>query len=220
MASFYDVDTQELIEQVSVELKKIVIIKPPVWSWFVKTGASRERPPARDDWWHIRSASVLRYVAMKGPIGVQKLRVKYGGKKNRGYKKEHFFKSSGNILRKILQQLEKSELIKQDTRGTHKGRVITAKGKSLLDKTASKIAKSAKIADNTQQQKPKEVKSEPVKEHKKPQEKIKAKEQATAEEEHPEKVKSKEQATAEEKPQEKIKVKEQATIEEKQKEDM
>ena len=41
-----------------------------------------------------------------GPIGVSKLRTKYGGKKNRGHKPEHFYKGSGSVARKVLQQFE------------------------------------------------------------------------------------------------------------------
>ena len=135
----YDMDAQELIEKAAEELKKIPEIKPPVWAAFVKTGMHKERPPVENDWWYMRAASVLRTVYRLGPVGVEKLRDKYGGKKNRGVKKEHFFKGSGNILRKALQQLEKAGLVKFAERGANKGRVITPKGKSFLDKIAAQI---------------------------------------------------------------------------------
>ena len=139
MAIMYDVDSQELILKTAEELKKIAEIKPPVWATFVKTGMHKQRPPVDSNWWYIRAASVLRTVYRLGPVGVSKLRTKYGGKKNRGTKKEHFFKGSGNILRKVLQQLEKAGLVKFVEKGTHKGRIITPKGKSFLDKIASQI---------------------------------------------------------------------------------
>jgi small subunit ribosomal protein S19e len=97
--------------------------------------------PDSRDWWYFRSAAVLRSVAKLGPIGTEKLRTKYGGKKDRGHKPEHVYKASGSILRKILQQLEKSELIKQTDKGTRKGRILTPKGTSFLDKIAVQIAK-------------------------------------------------------------------------------
>ena len=75
-----------------------------------------------------------------GPIGVSKLRSHYGGKKNRGYKPEHFYKGSGNIIRKVIQQLEKEGFVKTDLKSKHKGRLITAKGKKFLDAVASKIS--------------------------------------------------------------------------------
>ena len=137
----YDVDAQELIQKTAEELKKIPEIKPPAWAEFVKTGMHKERPPADSDWWYLRSASVLRTVYRLGPIGVSKLRAKYGGKKNRGVKKEHFYKGSGNILRKSLQQLEKAGFVKFAEKGVHKGRIITPKGKSFLDKAAANLKK-------------------------------------------------------------------------------
>ena len=103
--AIYDVQAEELIKRVAVELEKEDAMQPPEWVHFVKTGGSRERQPSQDNWWHIRSASVLRKIFIKGPIGVSKLRVVYGGKKNRGNKPEAFYPASGNILRKILQQL-------------------------------------------------------------------------------------------------------------------
>jgi small subunit ribosomal protein S19e len=144
MASIYDVDQSELVDKAAEELKKINEIKPPEWAIFVKTGVHKEGPPVNEDWWYTRVASVLRLVYKLGPIGVSKLRVKYGGKKNRGVKPERFYKGSGNIIRKILQQLEKIGFIKQEEKGKHKGRVITPKGKSFLDKLATQLIKGVK----------------------------------------------------------------------------
>ena len=135
----YDVDAQELILRTAEELKKIPEIKAPAWAPFVKTGMHKQRPPVGSDWWHLRTASVLRAVYRLGPVGVEKLRTKYGGKKNRGVKKEHFYKGSGNILRKALQQLEKAGFVKFSEKGIHKGRIVTPKGKSFLDKIATQI---------------------------------------------------------------------------------
>src|SRR3989344_2822074 len=132
MATIYDANTTELINKASEALKQI--IKAPEWSKYVKTGAAKERPTAENDWWYKRAASILRKIYMSGPIGTNKLRVKYGSKKNRGSKPEKFYLSSGKIIRAILQQLEKAELIKQGQKETHKGRIITPKGKSFLDK--------------------------------------------------------------------------------------
>ena len=139
MPTMYDADPQQLILETAEELKNIPEIKPPAWVSFVKTGMHKERPPMDNDWWYMRTASVLRTVYRLGPVGVSKLRTKYGGKKNRGVKKEHFYKGSGNILRKSLQQLEKAGFVKFAEKGVHKGRIITPKGKSFLDKIANQI---------------------------------------------------------------------------------
>ena len=134
----FDIPANSLIKKAAEELKKIETIKPPEWSKYCKTGVSRSRPPATKDWWYIRSASVLRKICVYGPIGVEKLRTKYGGNKSRGTKPPHFFKGSGNAIRKILQQLEKSGLIQQTQKRGHKGRILTPKGKSFLDKLVKK----------------------------------------------------------------------------------
>lgn len=137
MATIYDIDSNKLIEKAALELKKL--IKAPEWSQFVKTGVSKERPPVDRDWWYHRAASILRTVYIRGPVGTNKLRVKYGSKKNRGVKPEKFYPGSGKIIRTILQQLEKIELIKSVEKSKHKGRIITPKGKSFLDKLAKNV---------------------------------------------------------------------------------
>lgn len=143
MVRINDVNPNELIEKTAEELKKISEITPPEWAAYVKTGSHKERPPMRDDWWYMRTAAVMRSIYKLGPVGVSKLRVKYGGKKNRGFKPERFRKSSGNIIRKILQQLESVEFAKQEEKGVHKGRVLTPKGKSFIDKIAAQMARGS-----------------------------------------------------------------------------
>lgn len=135
----FDVKSEQLIKQAAKSLKDVPEVAPPSWAMFVKTGMHKERPPEDPDWWFARSAAVLRKIRIKGPIGVSKLRRYYGGKKNRGNKPEHFFRGSGNILRKVLQQLEKAGFAKQVDLKGKKGRVITPKGVSFLDKAAQSI---------------------------------------------------------------------------------
>ncbi|MBI3027189.1 30S ribosomal protein S19e [Candidatus Woesearchaeota archaeon] len=158
MTSMYDVNAQELIVKAAEELKKIPEIKAPAWATFVKTGMHKERPPVNGDWWYIRTASLLRAVYRLGPVGVSKLRTKYGGRKNRGVKKEHFYKGSGSILRKSLQQLEKAGFVKFAEKGVHKGRVVTPKGRSFLDKIATQMyglkpKQQAKAEENSEAKK-------------------------------------------------------------------
>ena len=135
--SIYDINATKLITKAAEELKKE--IKMPEWAIFVKTGTSRERPPVNKDWWYTRAAAILRKIYINGPIGVSKLRTKYGGKKNRGYKPSKFYKASGKIIRTILQQLEKAGYIKFEEKKVHKGRVVTKKGKSFLDKLSNSL---------------------------------------------------------------------------------
>ena len=136
-----NVDPNQLIELLAKELTAVPHIKAPAWAMFVKTGAHKERPPARKDWWYVRTAAVLRTVARLGPIGTSKLRTKFGGKQSRGYKSERFAPGSGSIIRKSLQQLEKAGLIKQTVKGVHKGRIITQKAAEMMQATAAKVGK-------------------------------------------------------------------------------
>ncbi|MBD3318420.1 30S ribosomal protein S19e [Candidatus Woesearchaeota archaeon] len=137
----HNVPINDLVESTAVKLKEVEQITPPEWSKFCKTGMHKERPPVNPDWWYVRAASILRKIQLLGPVGVGKLRRKYGGRKNRGVAADKSFQGSGNIVRKILQQLEAAGLAKQAIKGTHKGRVITPKGLSLLAQTAKEYGK-------------------------------------------------------------------------------
>jgi small subunit ribosomal protein S19e len=172
MTTMYDVPADLLIRKVSEELKKVDAITPPQWVSFVKTGAHKERAPEDPDWWYVRAAAVLRKTRLLGPIGVSKLRREYGGKKDRGMKPGRFVKGSGNILRKIFQQLEAAELI-QKSKTSKAGRILAPKGVSILDGAAAKVvkempkpkapeAKPAKKAEATK--KPAKKEAEPAKE--------------------------------------------------------
>jgi small subunit ribosomal protein S19e len=137
-----DVPKTELIERAARELQKVNSIQPPDWSLFAKTGMFKQRQPTRNDWWFVRAAAILRRLASSnGPIGVQKLRTLYGGKKNLGHAPEHFYKGSGNIIRKILQQLDKAGFSKRIDKGEHKGRIITPQGASFLGRIADQMMK-------------------------------------------------------------------------------
>ena len=144
MTQILVVNPNELINRAATKLQSEKLVNPPSWSHFVKTGAHKERLPTDENWWFMRSAAILRNVAKLGPVGTQKLRIKYGGRKNRGHKPDKFVQGSGSIIRKSLQQLEASGLVKQTAKGVHKGRILTPKGVSFLDKIAMEILKESR----------------------------------------------------------------------------
>ncbi|MBN2880654.1 30S ribosomal protein S19e [Candidatus Woesearchaeota archaeon] len=162
----YDTNPSKVISKVKDTLKEIPTMQKPEWAVFVKTGSNKERAPLNADWWYFRAASVLRKVAIDGPIGVSKLRIKYGSRKRLGHAGSHFRKASGKIIRVILQQLETSGLIEKAEKGVHKGRVASPKGVSILDKAVIAVKKESK------EEKPEEpiakVEEEQPKETKKP----------------------------------------------------
>lgn len=137
MATVYDVEAEKLIGEVAKDLKENVKIPMPEWAKFVKTGAQAERQPDNPDWWWIRSASVLRRIYIEGPVGVERLRTYYGGKRNRGLRPHKFVRASGKVIRETLKSLDE----KGFTESQKSGRKITSKGQAYLDKISSKLTK-------------------------------------------------------------------------------
>ncbi len=136
MTSIYEVPADKLVERLKEELKKINVIKPPLWAQMVKSGPHRERPPQQPDFWYIRAASILRRIYIDGPVGVSRLRTYYGGRKRRGRKPAKTYKAGGSIIRKILQQLEIAGLVKKEK----KGRVLTSEGRKFVDRIIGEIS--------------------------------------------------------------------------------
>ena len=130
----YEMPANEYNIKLAEALKTIEEIKEPEWVGFVKTGVSRKRPSQEKDFWYKRTASILRQIYMNRVVGVNRLRTRYGGKQNRGYKPEKFHKASGKMIRVILQQAEAAELLEKfNESGKRAGRKLTAKGKELLE---------------------------------------------------------------------------------------
>lgn len=134
----YELDAQEYNLKLAEALKKIPEFKAPEWLFFVKSSSSKERPIEDPDFWHKRAASILRQIYKKNIVGVNRLRTKYGSKKNRGFKPEEFRKAGGKIIRTILQQSDKAgftEIAKavKGVRSKKPGRQLTEKGKKFLE---------------------------------------------------------------------------------------
>lgn len=138
----FDVHPLAFNRELARELKERKIIQPPAWTGFVKSGVHKERPPQHPDWFYHRAASVLRTVAVRGPVGTAKLSVIYGGRKNRGVKPDQFRAASTNIIRKCLQQLEKAGLLKQAEHAGHKGRILTKDGSAFVKTALERVRKA------------------------------------------------------------------------------
>jgi small subunit ribosomal protein S19e len=134
MSNVYDVKPSELISAAAEALKDK--IKKKEYINYVKSGAGKERPPQQENFWYIRSASLLRQVYLNGPIGVQRLSTRYGNRKEHSVHRRHHVAAARGIIRDMLQELENAKLIKRDK----VGRVITPQGRSFLDKIATQIA--------------------------------------------------------------------------------
>ncbi|AOL16034.1 30S ribosomal protein S19e [Sulfolobus sp. A20] len=137
----YDILIKRLASYIKENVKTV---SPPEWAIFAKTASFKERVPDNpEEWWYVRAASLLRKVYVNGSVGIEKSKIIYGGSKRRGTKPERSVRAPGHANRLILQQLEKAGLVQKVK---NKGRVLTPRGRALLDKIAYEIFKE--LADN------------------------------------------------------------------------
>ncbi|MFD1563322.1 30S ribosomal protein S19e [Haloarchaeobius amylolyticus] len=138
MATMYDVPADDLIEALADDLADR--LEEPDWGNFAKTGVDKELPPEQEGFWATRAASLLRKVADRGPVGVERLSTEYGGAKggSNRYQVAPDKRADGskNLIRTILQQLEEEDLVET---AEGEGRRVTAEGQSLLDDTAGEV---------------------------------------------------------------------------------
>ena len=135
----HDVPAAKFIEKVAKYLKENVdAVQPPLWAGVAKTGSHVEKQPQDPNWWYTRSASILRKIYVHGPIGIEKLRAYYGGRKGFGTKPNHASKAGGSHIRKVLQQLEQAGLIQT---ASSQGRKMSPKGRKLLQEFAQDLQK-------------------------------------------------------------------------------
>jgi small subunit ribosomal protein S19e len=135
MANVFDVKGSELVSVAAQKLKDK--FPKPDYLNYVKSGANKERPPLDPDFWYVRSASILRQVYVNGPVGVSRLRGRYGSSKGHTVHRHHHAEAGGSIIRDALIALETVNYVKK----TKKGRVITPEGKSFLDKLSKEMKK-------------------------------------------------------------------------------
>lgn len=134
-----NVPADKLISAIAEYLKdNVKEVSPPEWSLYTKTGPQVSRVPSQTDFWYVRSASLLRRLYIDAPVGIERLRTIYGGRTKNGMKNEHFMKSGASYIRKALQQLESAGLV---AKASTKGRTLTDKGTSTVDRIAYKLIK-------------------------------------------------------------------------------
>ncbi len=137
MSNIKEVEGAILIDSAAKKLKEMGI-KKPEYIEFVKSGAGKERVPDNPDYWYVRCASILRQVYLNGPIGISRLRTRYGTRKRHVVHTHHMKRSGGSSIKDAFDALEKLEYVKKEKNG----RVLTRKGRSFLDKTAGELLKS------------------------------------------------------------------------------
>jgi len=137
--SIYVVQAGKFIEVIAEKLREFPEISPPEGLEFWKTAFYKELAPVNHQtFWYVRCASLLRKIYKFGPIGVNRLRKKYGGRNKRGPGLNHSAKGSGKIIRVALQQLENANLIMKTEKN---GRILSNEGRSLLERTGYSISR-------------------------------------------------------------------------------
>lgn len=131
----YKVKPDVIIEELTQELKGLDELTVPEWAEYAKTGASRERAPQQDDWWHRRGASLMRKLYIESPRGVRSLVRDYGGRNSERVRPHSSAGSSKKVVRTILQQLEDADLV--ETRD--EGRSLSPEGRSLVDRLSKDL---------------------------------------------------------------------------------
>lgn len=139
MVTLYDVPAEALLEALADRLEDR--LDEPDWLAFTKAGVDREFPPVEPDFYHTRAASVLRRIAIDGPVGIDRLSTYYGGAKegsNRyGTSRTVRVDGSRKLLRSIVQGLEEADLVERPPNG--EGRVVSPEGRSFIDGVAGDV---------------------------------------------------------------------------------
>ena len=136
MSNINEVDSSRLISKAAEKLKGMNVPMPG-YITYVKTGPGKERVPSDPNFWYIRCASILRQVYLNGPIGISRLRLRYGARKRHVVHRHHAARSGGSSIKDAFDALEKLDYVKKGKTG----RILTPKGRSFLDKAAGEVLK-------------------------------------------------------------------------------
>jgi len=132
--------SHKFISAYAAFLKRQGKLPVPGWVDTVKTGVAKELPPQEIDWFYVRAASVARHVYLRKTVGVGRLRKVHGTAKNRGSRPSHHANASGSVDRKVMQSLEKINVLEHDEEKG--GRRITQSGQRDLDRIAQTVAEA------------------------------------------------------------------------------
>jgi small subunit ribosomal protein S19e len=124
----YTVEAGKAIRLLAAKLKEDSQFAAPDWFGTVKGGPANERLPDTPEQWFDRMASILRTIAIRGPIGTQRLRNKYGGRQEHTRGRAHHKKAGGKTIRLAMQKLQVAGYVKNEP----KGRIVTAAGRAFI----------------------------------------------------------------------------------------
>jgi small subunit ribosomal protein S19e len=134
----FSVEAGKAIGLLAAKLKADAKFNPPEWFGTVKGGPANERLPDSVDQWYLRVGAILRTVALRGPVGTERLRNKFGGNKEHTRGRAHHRKAGGKAIRLAMQTLQEAGYVRKEP----KGRVITPAGRAFIHKAV--LGESAK----------------------------------------------------------------------------
>ncbi len=132
MTDIRTVESGKYNKMLADALKQEGSFMKPEWADFVKSSTHKQRPSTEEDFWQKRAASILRQIYIRGVVGVERLRTRYGGRKARGQRPAEFRKGGGKMIRTILQQAEKAGFVEK-TKEKKIGRKLTEKGRQFME---------------------------------------------------------------------------------------
>lgn len=142
-----DVHPQKFVTKLSEHFKKSGRITAPAWADIVKTATFKQLPPFSPDWFYERAAAIARRIYLGGGKGVGTLARTFGGRAHRGSRPERTQVACRGLLRNILQQLEKADILSKSNKKIRTtgatiqcGRKISKKGQQELDRIANQVA--------------------------------------------------------------------------------
>lgn len=132
MFSLLQIKANAAVDKLAEELEKNEKIKVPEWFGQVKASSHNERLPETPKLWFKRVAAVLRTIAIRGSVGVRRMRHKFGGRTTHTVARSHHREAGGKSIRLALQQLESAGFLKKEKVGA---RTLSTQGQSFLEKT-------------------------------------------------------------------------------------
>ncbi|KAJ2079949.1 Protein component of the small (40S) ribosomal subunit [Coemansia sp. RSA 988] len=135
-----DVSSQEFIKAYAAHLKRSGKLEVPEWTEYAKTGSFKELGPYDPDWFYVRAAAIARHIYIRGGVGIGALAKRMGDSKRRGTRPNHHANASTNVIRKIIQGLEKLGLLEKHADG---GRKVTSAGQRDLDRISVQVVKAS-----------------------------------------------------------------------------
>lgn len=112
-----DVNAHDFIRAYAQHLKRTGKLELPSWVDIVKTANFKELAPYDSDWYYIRAAAIARQVYLREGTGIGGLRKHFGGRNNIGVKRERFEKATSGVIRHILHNLEKMNIVEHMSGG-------------------------------------------------------------------------------------------------------